>query len=70
MIDFGLIKQYYLLLVLYSPVLVSIGKIQTSFVMPSRKNRTFGLDYSFHTSFLQVEVDGTGRERLVDNVDK
>ena len=38
--------------------------------MSRRENRAFGLDYSLHTRFLQVKVDCTGQQGLVDDVDK
>ena len=55
---------------LYSPILVSIGKVKTSLEMFGSENRAFGLDHSLHTSFFQVLVDSIGREGLVDDIGK
>ena len=70
MIDFGFIRPYDLLLVLYSPILVSISIVQASLAMSSRKNGVFGLDHSLHTRFLQVKTNCIGREGLVDDIGK
>ena len=38
--------------------------------MSSRKKRAFELHHGLHTSFLQVEMDGIGGGRLVDDIVK
>ena len=49
---------------------MSNSKIQTGLVMLGREKGAFGLDYSLHTSFLQMEADCTWGEGLVDDIAK
>ena len=47
---------------------MGISIVQVSFAMSSRKKRAFGLHHELHTSFLEVEMDGIGGERLDDDI--
>ena len=47
---------------------MSMGKVQTCFMMSGREKRVFGLDHSLHTSFFKAKTNCAGGERLIDDV--
>ena len=47
---------------------MSMGKVQTCFMMSAREKRVFGLDHSLHTSFFEVKMNCARGERLIDDV--
>ena len=67
MIDLGLIRPYHPLPDIQGPILVSMSKVQTCFVMSGREERVFGLDHNLYTSLIEVKINDAWGERFIND---
>ena len=61
-------RQVIFFYVIQGPIFVSMGKVQTCFMMFGKEKGAFGLYDSLHLSFFKVRTNCARGERLINNV--